>query len=1025
MKRTRKALLLILALTMSLMLFACGGKTCTSHVDANKDTKCDNCGIAVACTTCVDENKDAKCDVCGKDVACTTCVDENKDAKCDVCGKDVACSKCVDENADEKCDVCGKDVPLESLSEIVLIENGVPNFQFVLASGINVDVRKMVESTVIRGMERKSGIKLTSVTENNKDDVEMEFEVLVGDVTSRGAKYVYDRHELGKDGYMIKIVGTKILINAGSDEKLEEAVEEFAEDILDYENKKLDYAVMTAKNNIHKIQDNYKVTSLAIDGADMKGYTIAVDNSKSDYMAAAETLQDNIYDRTGYWFDIVALEDASAKSIVLKSIPKVYDENSFKVAVNGTQLLIECAFDNKLNDSVASFVLQKITLGKGDVNFTGTVLSQDISYVTYEDFGAVGDGETDDYQALYNAHVFANISGQTVKATPGKEYYLQNSRFNIDPSSNVKTVNPIPVMTNTIWEGASFIIDDSKINYFEDDDMATASIFNVVSGYERFNITDPEVLSGLGPIGYTYGTKKLDLGLGYPALLVVYNNNHKVYRRSGSTYINETKGTNQSGAAHELILIDAEGNIDPSTPFMFDYTELTNIYVMRADDTPITLKGGNFTTIACDEDALYTTAEGKEKKFGYYARGFNVSRSYTTLDGVKHFVTGEVTVQDHINGKEGAHYRGFLYGTDATDVKFLNCQVQGRRYYGVSGTYDLGGKLVNNFTFENCNQINFWVDADGNISDAENGELSMRWNDINGRKVRNCWGVGGTNYCKNMNYINSRLSRFDAHCGLYNGKVIGCEITFFAITGKGDFIIEDTTWYSAGEGATDNSLIYMRGDYGSTWEGSVTIKNVDAYVSSGAFYMFFHSYNNWDYGYKCYIPNIEIDNINLYNVKTKAAINEANISFFSGGKNNYMHLDTYPGAAEKVIIFTETTGSCIECVDNDRNAICDVCGAEGSYALTTDSTGTWRLDHPTDTYVKVPVAERVPDRNANPIGMPDYIKITNISKDYIFSFVRSEDPNFYFANTKFYYGTGENDYYKGTNHDSDKHIVFQ
>jgi hypothetical protein len=104
---------------------------------------------------------------------------------------------------------------------------------------------------------------------------------------------------------------------------------------------------------------------------------------------------------------------------------------------------------------------------------------------------------------------------------------------------------------------------------------------------------------------------------------------------------------------------------------------------------------------------------------------------------------------------------------------------------------------------------------------------------------------------------------------------------------------------------------------------------------------------------------------------------------------------------------------------------CDVCGAEGKYALTTDSSGSWKLDHITDTYVQVPVSERIPGRNDNPIGMPDYIKITNISKDYTFNFVKSDDPNFYFANTKFYYGTGENDYYQGTNHDSDNHISFK
>ena len=604
------------------------------------------------------------------------------------------------------------------------------------------------------------------------------------------------------------------------------------------------------------------------------------------------------------------------------------------------------------------------------------------------------------------------------------------------------TVNPIIIKTNTVWDGASFTIDDSTLDYNnpEERGMTGANIFEVASDYESFNITDTETLAKVGSIGYSYGTTKIDLGLGYPALLVVYNKNHKVYRRSGGSYINATNGTNQAGEMHELILIDAEGNIDPSTPFMFDYKEVTSITVMRSDDEPITIKGGNVTTIACGLDASETVLNASNKitfpsHFGYYARGLNVSRSYTVVEGVKHFITGEVTVEQQAQGIEGVHYSGFLYGNEATDVKFLNCQVQGRRYYGVSGTYDLGAKLVNNITFEGCTQINFWVDANGNVSDPENGDLSMRYNYFQyedyDQAVRNCWGVGGTNYCKNMNYINSKLSRFDAHCGLYNGKVIGSDVTFFAITGKGDFIVEDVNWYSASPSATDNSLIYMRGDYGSTWEGNVVLKNVNAYSSDAPFYMFYHSYNNWDYGYKCYIPNITVDNLNVFNVKTKDPIDSMSIDFFYGSKHDYMHLDSYAGAAPKVIIFSESDGECVTCVDEMRangtkgkDAICDVCGVQGEYVQTTDSSGTWVLDHLTNTYVQAPEAERIKNRNDNPIGMPDYIKITNISKDYTFRFVRSSDINHYFANTKFYYGTGDDEYYHGTNHDSDNHIVF-
>ena len=49
-----------------------------------------------------------------------------------------------------------------------------------------------------------------------------------------------------------------------------------------------------------------------------------------------------------------------------------------------------------------------------------------VNVVYYEDFGAVGDGKTDDFLALKAAHDFANEGGQSVKATPGATYYIKN-----------------------------------------------------------------------------------------------------------------------------------------------------------------------------------------------------------------------------------------------------------------------------------------------------------------------------------------------------------------------------------------------------------------------------------------------------------------------------------------------------------------------------------------------------------------------------------------------------------------------
>ena len=48
-------------------------------------------------------------------------------------------------------------------------------------------------------------------------------------------------------------------------------------------------------------------------------------------------------------------------------------------------------------------------------------------YLTYEKFGAKGDGVTDDLPAIIATHAAANEKGLPVKATGGKTYYIGNT----------------------------------------------------------------------------------------------------------------------------------------------------------------------------------------------------------------------------------------------------------------------------------------------------------------------------------------------------------------------------------------------------------------------------------------------------------------------------------------------------------------------------------------------------------------------------------------------------------------------
>ena len=48
-------------------------------------------------------------------------------------------------------------------------------------------------------------------------------------------------------------------------------------------------------------------------------------------------------------------------------------------------------------------------------------------FVTYEDFGAVGDGIADDFLPIYKAHEYANEHGLAVKTDETKHYRIHHT----------------------------------------------------------------------------------------------------------------------------------------------------------------------------------------------------------------------------------------------------------------------------------------------------------------------------------------------------------------------------------------------------------------------------------------------------------------------------------------------------------------------------------------------------------------------------------------------------------------------
>lgn len=254
----------------------------------------------------------------------------------------------------------------------------------------------------------------------------------------------------------------------------------------------------------------------------------------------------------------------------------------------------------------------------------------DATFVTYEDFGAVGDGITDDLPAICKAHQHANEKGLPIRSKPEATYHLGR-----------KAITAI-IATNTDWATSKFIIDDSK-------------------GVENHRKSLYEVRSLLEPISLkidrlSKGQKQLDLRPTCDCVVYVENKNRKRYIRRG-------KNQNNGSPQQEVFILHKNGSITGSIEW--DYDVVTSIKAQPIDPEQLVIRGGLFTNIANQYQ------EGQ--KYSYWARNINILRSNTLIDGVQHRVTGEKD--------QGYPYRGFLSVSQCANVTLQNCKISARKVY--------------------------------------------------------------------------------------------------------------------------------------------------------------------------------------------------------------------------------------------------------------------------------------------------------------------------------------------------------
>ena len=355
--------------------------------------------------------------------------------------------------------------------------------------------------------------------------------------------------------------------------------------------------------------------------------------------------------------------------------------------------------------------------------------------VTYEEFGALGDGVADDLPAIVAAHAHANEHGLPVRARADATYHL-----------GARALTAI-IQTDTDWNTARFIIDDSR----------------EVENHRRSLF---EVRSRLAPVPLRIerlarGQERLEL-LGAPArehdlLVLVENAQRRLFLRRG---LNLNAGTPQ----REVFILRRDGTIEGGIDW--DYETVTRVEARPIDAEPLVLSGGVFTQIA--------NQMRQEVGYNYWSRNIIVRRSNTEVRGITLHLTGE--------GEFGHPYSGFLRAQQAANITFRDCRIPGRKVYSTigraglpvqMGTYGYGADLVVNFSMLHC--------VMDNIHDTTR------------------WGVAATNFMKNVLVEDCVLSRMDVHQGVSGHFILRRSTLGhqgIQAVGRGLLLVEDSTVHS-------------------------------------------------------------------------------------------------------------------------------------------------------------------------------------------------------------------------------------
>lgn len=804
--------------------------------------------------------------------------DADGSGSCDNCGEIMSappaddCTEHTDADGNNKCDSCGAEMTTSPAGDRAFIKDGVPTFQFVVNSQ-STSSEIMYQINQLANDIGKVTSGTVSIVSDTADNV-IANEILIGTVTTRGASYEFDGHDWGLTGWAIKIIDSKIVVVAGSDDAMKSALSTLKRDVFGIKASTNSITDLTITESMadEKAPPEYTVKNIYIGETDVRDMVISFDYDQKITREIATNIQTMLYRYTGVYLDIVRNNKVTGKAIEIKVVENFGEESTaegYRTYVDDGNLIFACEFPDRFAAQVTNFFQKKIvSTNKSTVKIAADYEERvNLRDIYYSEFNAVGDGTTDDFMAIKAAHDYANLHGHTVHADGNKTYYFGKGSGS----------NTITIQTDTYWHGCTFIFDDYDI--LPSDGEFGAPIFSITPSKNSYTISGSNLpITSIYEGDTTFG----NWVPGERVLVQISNSSRRHFIRYGA---NESNGSSQT----EMLLINSDGTIDPSTPLQWNYEKVTSMTVYYADDREIIVSGGD---VGQDDSGIIIDINGTKdnvkralvktifnnapSEYNYYHRNIQITRSNATLKNIEHVLIGD-TEREH-----AAPYTGFTQVTKCTDVVVSGCIFQLQASFstiGAAGTsvgmgsYEIAASYANNVLWRDCKQSNFF---------EKNGAVKYH-------------GFMGTNYCKNLNFDNMFVCSFDAHCGTYNATIKNSTIEHLNFIGEGTIKLENVTMYTDGS----NAAMIFRSDYGSTWQGRVIVDGLTMKTSKEDvdLSLIKAEWTNHYFGYTTYLPEIvEMNNVQIIHIgykMTNGVRSEWEIEKNHVPLHMYYHLERY------------------------------------------------------------------------------------------------------------------------------------